>query len=343
MIQTSQKEPTLVPQKSIIYETTQNQIFVADNLDVLKWLARTNRGFVQSIVIDPPYGRRHSDTGFVDNYGDPATWMDFLRPRLVLARELLTDDGVIMVSMDDSRVHWLRVLLDQVFGERNYVNTIIWYSAAMSRHKPHHLRNAHGYFLIYARELREVKVNLVKEEKLKFRNVVSTIRRLAKHFDFTLEDGLSALGIFKDAETGDLFELYNSVTGKKDYFKSPLDDVWYIPPINRMAAEYIPGFLGQKPVALITKLLRVFGNPNGVVLDFFAGTGTTGEAVMCLNHEDGGKRSFVLVQNAEECKESALIQRGYERISEITIDRMHRVSGKFANFGFDNGFQVYEF
>lgn len=339
----SLKEPTPVLQKSVNIETTQNQIYVADNFDVMRWLARSGKGFVQSIVIDPPYGRRHSDTGFVDNYGDPALWMDFLRPRLALSRELLTHDGVIMVSMDDSRIHWLRILLDEVFGERNYINTIIWYSAAMSRYKPHHLRNAHEYILVYGRDLREVTINSVRQEKLRFRNVVSTIRRLAKHFDFTLDDGLSALGIYKDVETGELYELYNSVTGKKDFFKSPLDDIWYIPPINRMAAEYIPGFIGQKPVALIKQLLRVFGKPGSVVLDYFAGTGTTGQAVMELNQEDGGKRSFILVQKAEECREDTLLKRGYERISDIMLDRMHRVSSKNADLGFDNGFQVLEF
>ena len=266
--------------------------------------------------------------------------MSFLRPRLELSRELLAPDGVILIHIDDKKVHWLRTLLDELFGERNYLNTIIWHYGATSRFSAR-IRSSHEYILAYAKNLSAVKINPVQTEKLKYLNIVPTVQRLSKKFGFSVDDGLTALGIHRDAETGELFEWYSRRAQQRDYLSGPIDDVWNLGPVNRMAKEHIKGFLGQKPVSLVKRLLNVFGKDNGIVLDIFAGTGTTGQAVLELNRDDGGHRAYILVQSPEECRETALLECGYRQISDITLSRLHKVSEQYQKPELDAGFQVF--
>lgn len=324
------------------FDQTKHHLYIGDNLEVLQRLLPAYAGTVGVIVADPPYGRGRGDTGYQDNLADPNAWMNFLRPRLSISRELLASDGVILVHIDDRKVHWLRVLLDDIFGAENYVNTIVWCYGAISRFKPHHLRNSHEYILAYANNLGKVNLNPVQDVKTKYRNVASTVRRLSGKFQFSFEEGLSALGIYRDRTTGELFEWYSRRSERKDFFNSPIDDVWHIGPVNRMSKEYIPGFLGQKPVALVRRLLQVFGKEDSLVLDCFAGTGTTGEAVLQLNREDGGRRTFILVQSPEACREPVLLEQGYRYISDITLGRMQRVYERYQQSGGDVSFQVME-
>ncbi|NLG96502.1 MAG: hypothetical protein GX491_03990 [Chloroflexi bacterium] len=306
-----------------------NQILIGDNLQILPRLRETHAGLIQAIYADPPYGRATGDTPYDDTLADPDAWVRFLRPRLIMARDLLSRDGVFMASIDDSKPHYLRLLLDEVFGAKNFVNTIIWHYGGLSRHKPYHIRTAHEYVYVYAKELSQITINPVRVEKYRYQGMIQTVRQLSRKLGFAFDEGLAALGFYRDPDTGEFFECYHNRTGSRCYLTGPLDDVWYIPQINRMARERVRGYLGQKPVALIKQLLQVYGKQTGIVLDLFAGTGTTGEAVVALNHEDGGERAFILIQSAEACRDPVLIAQGYEKISDILVSRMQRLSEKY--------------
>ena len=153
---------------------------------------------------------------------------------------------------------------------------------------------------------------------------------------------MNALGIQVDEETGDYFEWYNTLTKQRDYFKQPIDSLWSIPAVNRMSKEYVHGNMGQKPVRLIEQLIQVFGKPNSLILDYFAGTGTTGEAVFHLNQLDGGNRSFIMVQTPEPCREGVIIAQGFRTISDILLNRMQRVVSEYSHNQGDFGYDVLE-
>jgi adenine-specific DNA-methyltransferase len=317
-----------------------NKIIIGDNLPALEWLQQDYQNRVDLIYIDPPYGKNDGDLIFSDRLDNPTEWHDFMRPRLAASRELLTEDGICLVSMSDKRIHHLRLLLDEVFGEDNYVNTIIWYHSPMARHRELHLRNGAEYICAYAKDLHRIHLNPIPAEKLKFKNVIQTVRRLSRKLGFPLQEGLDALGIQVEPETGEYFEWYNTITKTRDYFQRPLDTLWTIGPVNRMSREYVTLNMGQKPRKLIEQAIQVFGHSEALILDYFAGTGTTGEAVIHLNQLDGGHRSYILVQSPETCKEPELIKRGYQTIPDILFTRMQKAVDQFGSKQGDSGYEV---
>jgi adenine-specific DNA-methyltransferase len=332
-----------VHNQSIQATTTRNRIYIGDNLHLLDWISSGETGKISIIYADPPYGRGFGDTDFYrDDHKSPKIWDEYIRPRLIAAREILPANGILAVSIDDTRIHYLRLLMDEVFGESNFVSTIIWHYAPMARQRVGHLRNAHEYVVVYARCLNQITLNPVYDEKMKFRNVIRTIRRLSRKKLLSFKDGLAALGITRDQETGDYYDWYNRGASQKDYFNSPIGDVWSIPVTNRIDRYYISGFLGQKPLELVKRLLKVFGKNDSIILDLFAGTGTTGRAVFNLNMTDGGSRSFILVQTKEEIPRINSHPRSYCLTSDITLDLMSRASQQYAGLIQDNGYQVFE-
>lgn len=180
---------TLVPDKdqSVEFDKTENMIIEGDNLEVLKLLYRSYFGRVKMIYIDPPYNR-DADTVYEDNYeaplqayllqteqitekGDMLTskpdkqgrlhsrWLSMMYPRLFVARQLLSDDGVIFVSIDDNEVHNLRLIMNGIFGEENFVNTFAW-QARTSRQNDTDISINHEYIVAYAKNRRKVNRRL---------------------------------------------------------------------------------------------------------------------------------------------------------------------------------------
>src|SRR6266478_7902386 len=173
---------TLVPspEESINFETTGNVFIAGDNLEVLKLLFKPYFGRVKLIYIDPPYNTGQ-DFIYPDNYTDPlktylqltgqldsegnlltsnpetsgryhSSWLSMMYPRLFLARQLLRDDGVICVSIDDHEVHHLRMLLNEVFGEENFIATCVW-QKRYSRENRGIIGDVHEYIVFFARDL----------------------------------------------------------------------------------------------------------------------------------------------------------------------------------------------
>ncbi|MDD5689832.1 MAG: site-specific DNA-methyltransferase, partial [Caldisericia bacterium] len=180
---------TLKPdkEKSIDFDKTENIVIVGENLETLKLLLKPYFGKVKMIYIDPPYNTGKDfiyrdnfkepvrdyleKTGQIDSEGQKLTtnteasgryhsdWLNFMYPRLFLARSLLRDDGVIFISIDDHEVHHLRMVMDEIFGEENFVANIIWHSKGGAGTDPKTLSIETEYVLLYAKNKPNVKLN----------------------------------------------------------------------------------------------------------------------------------------------------------------------------------------
>src|SRR5690606_2596287 len=168
------------PEESVNFDTTENLIIEGDNLEVLKLLQKSYLGKVKMIYIDPPYNtgndfiypddyseslRTYLEyTGQVDAEGKRfstntdtdgrfhSKWLNMMYPRLYLARNLLREDGVIFVSCDDNEVHHLRLLMSEVFGEENFIASVIWQKVYSPKNSARHFSEDHDYIVVYARQ-----------------------------------------------------------------------------------------------------------------------------------------------------------------------------------------------
>src|SRR5487761_530790 len=156
-----------------------NLIIHGDNLKALKFLLPHFAGKVKCIYIDPPYNTGNENWVYNDNVSSPMIqewlgkvvdredltrhdkWLCMMMPRLKLLREFLTDDGVIFVSIDDNEVHWLRGLMDEIFGEPNFVANIVWHKVDSPKNTAMHLSEDHEYLVLYARNKERWRPNLL--------------------------------------------------------------------------------------------------------------------------------------------------------------------------------------
>ncbi|MEG0794900.1 MAG: site-specific DNA-methyltransferase [Odoribacter sp.] len=172
------------PEESVDWETTENLYIEGDNLEVLKLLQKSYHKQVKMIYIDPPYNTG-KDFVYKDNYNDNlsnyleqtgqdrrlstkalsdsdgryhSNWLNMMYPRLKLARNLLTDDGVIFISIDDNEVDNLRKVCDEIFGEENFVAQLIWERAYAPKNDARFISNSHDYILMYAKQISTYKV-----------------------------------------------------------------------------------------------------------------------------------------------------------------------------------------
>lgn len=404
---------TLVPdeKRSVDFDKTENVIIEGDNLEVLKLLQKPYHNQIKCIYIDPPYNTGN-DFIYNDDFSESkkaywekgsvtkdgvrldtnseavgryhSNWLDMMQSRLLLARNLLKEDGVIFVSIDDHEVANLRKLMDEVFGEENFVECIIWKKKYGGGAKEKYLVSVHEYVLVYAKtkiDLPEILVEFEEEKARRFYKykddkfetlgyyrthpleaVKSFDIRENLRFSVIAPDGKEvypkrqwrwskerfqkALSkdevIFSKSKDGE-WVLYskqylNEENGeqRKTKAQSVIDDVFTQEgtkeTINTFGDAQIFSF--PKPVRLIQKLFEIGGLSSGdIVLDFFAGSGTTGQAVMELNRQDDGNRKFILVQlpEATDAKSEAY-KAGYKTISDICIERVKRAGEKFKVF-----------
>lgn len=387
-----------------------NMIVEGENLETLKLLTSAYRERIKCIYIDPPYNTG-KDFVYADNFAKDkkayweetgateegvkvdtnsdasgryhSDWLSMMHSRLLVARQLLRDDGVIFVSIDDNEVHNLRRLMDEVFGEEELIGEFIWKSR---QNKDNRTINGasidHEYVLCYGKTIRGAERNLSQYANLdnderglwtsgNMVGLATKDRRPNLHYDLvdpetknnygcpdlgwrydktTMERLISEKRIlwpadpagrprrksFLDELTSD-FTGFSSIVGKNCYTRNGTADV-----------EALFGFRAMdfpKPVALIRELLKQGSEENDIILDFFAGSGTTGQAVLDLNRSDGGNRKFILVQLPELADtRSEACKAGLKKISDITIERVKRViNGREGELPFDEaGFKVYK-
>lgn len=374
-------------EESVDFDTTKNVFIEGDNLEVLKVLQESYLGKVKMIYIDPPYNTGNDfvynddfaestaeylkKAGDVDEDGarlraNPETngrfhsdWLSMMYPRLKLARNLLQDDGVILISIDDSEVSNLRALMDEVFGGRNFVAQIEHKSrASVSNDKI--ISENHNHILLFARDrptLERQRARIGLAPKIEgFRNPDSDPRgpwrptpldgpggakKGNPFYEYAGVSGFWRISL-KEMESRDaaglLLKNKNGIQQK--YFLSQAinsrrttttwwDDAGLNSGATRKLNEMMDGpvFDTPKPVTLIQRMLELFtfDDADAITLDFFAGSGTTGHAVMLQNAQDGGNRRFVLVQLPETpAEKSEAARQGYPTISAVTRERLRR-------------------
>ena len=411
---------TLKPDKerSVDFDNTENIVIVGENLETLKLLLKPYFGKVKMIYIDPPYNTGKDfiyrdnftqplkdyleKTGQIDSQGKKLTtnteasgryhsdWLNFMYPRLVLARSLLRDDGVIFVSIDDHEVHHLRMIMNEIFGEENFVGMFVWVKKEKGSHLSTTFRDLTEYIFVYSKnklEIGELWGENAYSDKwqplIKRINSEKILEFPENYVETTLEDGKYEPNIYGEGETKvELLDTINVVGGivknkfrlkarfiwvqdtlneeikqgtkvtlsknlKPNVFRFDQENKFKKPPsllsknmkigTNEDAFDELKTIFGReklynypKPTTLISYLAKTLSlNDKGfIILDFFAGSGTTGHAVWDLNKEDGGKRKFILVQLDEEVQDEE-IKKEFPTIADICIERLRRVSEKY--------------
>lgn len=386
-------------------DATNNLLIEGDNLEVLKLLLATYEDRIDMIYIDPPYNTGQ-DFVYKDRDRSHSDWLNMMYPRLALARRLLRNDGVIFISINEIEVHHLRCVMDEIFGEDNFIETFLWTRTNTPPSLSVKSRKTVEYILCYekVRNNRKYKGERLENGDAPLLNTGNPITELTLpagtirfHIaddiypkgkyekvelldDLTIKDGVNQgdcrlRGAFKWSQERVLTEValgtYFLVKSKRFSIRfQRVESDKYKAPTNRIDAKYTEIELNRhigigtnetasqelemlglggifdypKPVSLIQHLIRFSVRKEAIILDFFAGSGTTAEAVLSMNQEDGGKRSFICIQLPEVTKpESAAFQAGYMCISDITKERIKRVIyGTQNTAGMGGGIKVYK-
>ena len=262
-------------------------------------------------------------------------WLNFMGKRLKLAKNLLKIGGVIFISIDDNEQAQLKIICDNIFGESNFVSQVTWHRKRGKDNSAKYLSRVHEYILIYGRDVNKLvfnKIDLSQQTLTQYTNpdgdVRGNYRKLAlwrrggqggsKSFPFTTKEGLSvpSRSWLVNEDTMKRLDQENKlvVIGKGLYRKLFLSEhdgsipetIWLDVSNTANATDMIKDIFGKspfdtpKPIELIERILKIGGNKNSIVLDFMAGSGTTGHAVLKLNKEDNGDRKFILCTNNEE-------------------------------------------
>ena len=321
-----------------------NLIVHGDNLHALKALLPRYEGRVKCVYIDPPYNTGNEGWTYNDNVNGPLMrewlkqhgpvdgedlerhdkWLCMMWPRLQLLRELLSEDGAIFVSIDHNEEHHLRMLMDEIFGEDMYRNTFAVARVKKNireRERVPALNFGYDSVLFYAKSERSLVVPPTRFQRKDARWHAFDAPGVRASMEYELFGARPPPGrhwMFSEeraeqmARDGRLRKSPRS--GKPQYLLDASDETMLDTDWTDLQ-EYDTRFgfpNGEKNVALIRRLIGMSGDPDAIVLDSFAGSGTTAHAVLALNKEDGGDRRFILV----ECEDYA---------DSITAERVRRV------------------
>ena len=380
---------------SVDFDTTENLYIEGDNLEVLKLLQETYLGTIKVIYIDPPYNtgndfvyndefgiRSEEWNGISGNYDADGNqlvgaleknteangrfhtdWLNMMYPRLKLAKDLLADDGAIFVSIDEHEHENLIHIMNEVFGESNYIDSVVWDKKGSAKGVPprNMMVNVHEYIVAYQKsefkfvgEKRDAEADGFKNPDNDPRgpwresNIKSTTKPIEQAFTIvdpdtgreyhntwafskeSLERMIRENRILWKDSLPKQKEFMNELTNENKAIKSNWG-VFDAQSTTVYLKKLIPEvkFDNPKPINLIKYLFNVSAGKDDLVLDFFSGSGTTAHAVMQLNAEDGGHRKFIMVQLPEKCDEkSEAYKAGYKTICEIGKERIRRAGAK---------------
>ncbi len=226
-----------------------NRLILGDNLLVLKELYKNGfEGKIDLIYIDPPFNTGRKDLAYNDSWKSVNDYLDFLRPRLCLMRELLSNKGSIYVHLDYHVGHYAKILMDEVFGAKNFVNEIIW-----NYHDP---------------------AGTVKDRFKKKHDTIFMYAKRDSYRSFNLDEVREPYAEGTKEQAEKRYKSFGRIT-KVNILGKVREDVWQIPIINSQSKERI-GYPTQKPEALLELIIKASSNPGDFVADFFAGSGTTG-------------------------------------------------------------------
>lgn len=411
------------PEESKDWENTQNLMIEGDNLEVLKLLQKSYAGKVKLIYIDPPYNTG-SDLIYQDNYRDNmrnylsltkqvdlderplasnseasgrfhTRWLNMMYPRLQLARNLLSREGLILVSIDDHEVANLRKLMDEIFGEENFLATFLWKKMdSPSRNDAKRtVSEYHDYIVAYTRSSAQAQLQQMPKPSIVDAYPITLHdgrrarrRQLRKNgkaarredrpsmwYPLTAPDGTEvwpvapppeewegrwtlSLETWREREQAGETEWIRRDYGWVPYVlefapnnpRIPWPTWWDDLSQNRQAKAAFTGLMqgsgltfdNPKPVDLIRRMLSISADPDALVLDFFAGSGSTGHAVWAQNAADDRERRFILVQVPNDSTEESL------PLSQVTRERLRRAASRlreeYPNFAGDLGFRVFK-
>ena len=385
--------------RSVNPSESENFIIEGENLAVLKLLSNSYREQVKCIYIDPPYNTGKdfvysdkfnqdkkeywedaeiTENGYkIDTNAETdgrfhSNWLNMMYSRLLIARQLLKEDGVIFISIDDNEVHHLRKLCDDVFGEENFVGEFIWKSRQNKDNRTTTGASIdHEYIICYSKQNESKALRGAERKVEQYTNPDNDLRgdwasgnmvgilpenlRPNCHYDLTnpetginygrpkmgwrydkntmnrlieedriiwpsSEDGRPRRKVFLN-DLSDGFTGFTSIVGEGIYTRNGSKEI-----------EELFGFRAfdfPKPSSLIEEFIDQVTDDNDLVLDFFAGSGSTGQGVLELNQHNGRKLKYILVQLPESTDEkSEAYKEGLKKISDITIERNKRVVEK---------------
>ena len=378
---------------------SENMIIHGDNLDALKALLPRYEGRVKCIYIDPPYNTGNEGWIYNDNVNDPKIkkwlgevvgkegedltrhdkWLCMMYPRLKLLQKLLAEDGAIFISIDDTEFYNLRSICNEVFGDHNFIATIIWRKNYSPKGTAKHFSEDHDYILVFGKSA-DVwlphKMPRTEKQNKAYKNPDNDPRGPWKSSDLSARNYYSK-GVYEIVTpSGRVIEgpppgSYWRVS-KEKFQELDLDHrIWWgkdgnnVPAIKRFLSDVSDGIVPQtywpyeevghtqdakkeikaifdgdmpfetpKPSRLIERILQIASDPDSIILDSFAGSGTTAHAVLNMNKADGGNRKFILVEMMDYA-------------DSITAERVRRVirgygEGKNAVDGTGGSFSYYE-
>lgn len=369
-----------------------NLIVEGDNLHALKALLPRYAGTVKCIYIDPPYNTGNEGWVYNDNVNAPEIkkwlgetvgkesedltrhdkWLCMMYPRLALLKQFLAEDGAIFVSIDDNEVASLRLMMDEIFGKRNFVANIIWnhsvqskgYTNIISLHHNHTIAyGLSGFQLLGVPRSEEHNKNYSNPDndprgRWRSGDVRNSLHRPNLQYNITTPSGkiikhppngwrfaqetfhrelASGKIMFSKDETRIIRKIYLA-----DQKRRAVESLWFAKDVGttREASQEVgeilrrkQGFETPKPTRLIQRILQIASDGPSLILDSFAGSGTTAHAVLKQNAADGGKRKFILVEMEPNIAK------------EVTAERVRRVIEGYTNSkgetvpGLGGGFQ----
>lgn len=394
--------PVLTEVKGKEILTNENEpthiLIEGDNYHALSVLNYTHRGKIDLIYIDPPYNTGNKDFIYNDKYVEKedtwrhSKWLSFMSKRLELAKDLLTEKGVIFISIDDNEVAQLKLLSDKIYGEDNFIGTICWFKKRKGSFLSDKLVSLTEYILIYRRG-KGVKLfggevdNSGSGPIVKRTNSIKILKFPANFVTTKLKDGKYTKGNYGKGTTGTVLkndiEVENGIIKNEFEIEAPF--VWTqsfldeeiengteviintanlqprVIRVNNQSFKAMPSFIDgrdiggtnedayellknifktdrpfsySKPVNLIKKIIRsvTYFKNDALILDFFAGSGTTGQAVMELNKEDNKNLKYILCTSNENNNGNGhiaddvcfprlkFVMKGYENLKKEKIE-----------------------
>lgn len=389
-------------EKSVNFDTTKNLYIEGDNLDVLKLLRETYLGKVKMIYIDPPYNTGNDFvyeddfaidsedykevSGDFDEQGNRLVknldsngrfhtdWLNMIYPRLKVARDLLSENGVVFISLDDNEQANLKKICDEIFGEQNKVGELMVIRAEGGGLAKQIIKG-HDYLFVYAKNInfftplgreKDIRGKIVERDGETFWIQEDWLRKeFGKYGNCHYEEILEYKGqkvldeVDLELKKGKYVLIPKDngmhIVGKLRNVKEDASKFYSV--LKHLSANGIKDleslnlnkyFSYPKPISLLKELILgatfFTSQKNDIILDFFSGSSTTAHAIMQLNAEDGGNRKFIMVQLPEKCEEKSEAHKaGYKTICEIGQERIRRAGKKIVEEtgkNIDTGFRV---
>jgi adenine-specific DNA-methyltransferase len=370
-----------LPEEGKAASLDDNLIIHGDNLEALKALLPTHAGKVDCIFIDPPYNTGNEGWCYNDNVRSPLMqewlkksanpvdkedlerhdkWLCMMWPRINLLKELLSENGTIWITLDDNEAQRFKLLLDEVFGEHNFITSCIWHKMDSPKNTAIHFSEDHDYVLVYGKDANNWRPNLLNRSDdmvARYKNpdndprgpwLLSDLAARNPYNDGLYEIKTPSGRIISGPPAGSYWRI-----SKKKFDELDADNrIWWgekgdnRPGIKRFFSEVKDGivpqtiwpwkdvgstrnskqelsqilnavsggdlFITPKPTKLLERIIHIATDKDSIVLDSFAGSGTTAHAVLEANKKDNGNRKFILV----ECEDYA---------DTLTAERVRRV------------------